>query len=337
MLCAILEGHVDLGIAISWGGSLLIILSLLALDLCVFHRKDHTIEAREALLWSGFWIFISLCFGLVVYQLYNSSFFFALHDGTSSGQQALMQYITGYIIEQSLSLDNVFVIALILAYFHVPTHLQHRVLFWGVVGVLVLRGVMIVAGAALLHEFSWMTYVFGGILIVSAMRLLVVNEGSVDPEKNIFVRMLRRFYPVTTQFDGRKFFTCIDGKRAVTPLLLTLVVVESVDVLFAVDSIPAIFAITSDPFIVFTSNAFAVIGLRSLYFAIAVVMRKFRYIKVSLIFILAYVGMKMIITHHFAIPSWFSLILILMFLAIGIVASLGTDAAKRWRSKDFTG
>ncbi len=312
-----------------WLGFIIFIVGLLALDLGVFHKRDHVIGTREALAWTAFWIFLALLFNVFIFYGYQHHW---LGLGTAighplEGKDAALQYFTGYVIEKSLSLDNIFVIALIFNYFAVPPQYQHRVLFWGILGALVLRGAMIAAGAALIHRFDWMIYVFGGILILTAIKLLLSGEAQVEPERNPLVKLARRWYPVSNHYDGHHFFTHVDGKRAVTPLFLVLLVVESTDVLFAVDSIPAIFAITKDPFLVFTSNAFAILGLRSLYFALAAIMDKFRYLRISLVFVLAYVGVKMILSHHYPIPTPVSLAMIATMLGMGIGASVW--AAKR--------
>jgi tellurite resistance protein TerC len=219
-------------------------------------------------------------------------------------------------------MDNIFVIAMIFSFFGVPDRYQHRVLFWGVLGALVLRGVMIGAGAVLIQRFSWMTYVLGAILILTALRMAVSHHEDIHPDQNPLVRLARRFYPVSSDFEGEKLFTQLNGRRAMTPLMVVLLVVESSDVVFAVDSIPAIFAITTDPFLVFTSNALAILGLRSLYFALAGMIRKFYYLKISLVAILGYVGVKMILAHHLHIPTLATLAVIVATLAIGILASL---------------
>lgn len=239
-----------------------------------------------------------------------------------SGKQAALQFFTGYLIEKSLSLDNIFVIALIFTYFSVPPIYQHRILFWGIMGALVLRGMMILAGAVLIQNFIWMVYVFGVMLIITAVKMLISRHDNLEPEKNPLVKIAKKIYPVATDYSGEKFFTKVDGKRTITPLFLVLIVIETTDVLFAIDSIPAIFAITYDPFIVFTSNVFAILGLRSLYFALAAVMDKFRYLKFSLVFILAYVGIKMILSHHYPIPTFVSLSVIVTILLIGVLGSI---------------
>lgn len=307
-----------------WVGFLLLVFLLLALDLGVFHRKQHVIGAREAIAWSAFWIFLSLVFNGLVYYMYEHHWMgIGLVMGHEvGGKQAAIEFFTGYVLEKSLSLDNIFVIAMIFSYFSVPAIYQHRVLFWGILGALVMRGIMIAAGAVLIQRFSWMVYVFGILLIVTAVKMLIARHDNLQPDKNPLVRLARKLYPVSDAFEGQKFFTRIDGKSAITPLFLVLLIIESTDVLFAVDSIPAIFAVTRDPFIVFTSNIFAILGLRSLYFALAAVMDKFRYLKVSLVFVLAFVGVKMLLAHHYPIPTFFSLSVILGILLVGIAASL---------------
>ena len=233
-----------------------------------------------------------------------------------------MKYFTGYIIEKSLSLDNIFVIALIFSFFKVPAMYQHRVLFWGILGALVMRGLMIFAGTMLIQKFSWMIYVFGALLVITAIKMLVSRHDNLEPEKNIVVKFARKFFPVSKSFEGPKFFTRVNGAKAITPLLLVLLIIESTDVMFAIDSIPAIFAVTTDPFIVFTSNVFAILGLRSLYFALAAMMDKFRYLKISLVFVLAYVGVKMMLSHTMPIPTLVSLTIIITMLFVGLVASI---------------
>ena len=310
---------------IPWIGFVILILSLIAIDLFVLHRKPHTVSVREAFSWYAIWVGVALVFNALLYPAYENHWFgIGLHIGHElTGSQAVLQFFTGYLIEVSLSLDNVMVIALILTYFRVPPIHQHRVLFWGILGALVLRGIMIGVGAALIHRFAWVTYVFGAILIFTAVRLLLMrNEDEVHPEKNPLIRIARRFYPVTTQFDGSRFFTMIDGRKTMTPLFLALLLVESTDVLFAVDSIPAIFAVTTDPFLVFTSNAFAILGLRTLYFVLAGVLDRFRYLKMSLVFVLAFVGVKMLLSHTYPIPTAVSLSFLVGILSVGVIASI---------------
>jgi tellurite resistance protein TerC len=307
-----------------WIGFIVIILLLLALDLGVFNKKLHVIEIKEALLWSAFWIFLALIFSGVIYYIYEHHW---LNIGienqyTIDGKQAALQYITGYLIEKSLSLDNIFVIALIFTYFNVEAKYQHRVLFWGILGALILRGVMILAGSLLISRFEWMIYVFGAFLIFTAVKMLLTSDHKIEPDKNPLVRLSRKFYPVTNQFYGMHFTAVIEGRKHITPLFIALLVVEGSDVMFAIDSIPAIFAITKDPFIVFTSNIFAILGLRSLYFALAALIAKFKYLKFSLVFILAYVGVKMLLSGLYHLSAFTSLVVISLVLLAGILLSI---------------
>lgn len=307
-----------------WIVFIVFILGMLALDLGVLHRKAHVIHTNEALLWTAVWIVLALAFNVGVFYLYEQPSL-DLGFGTSddlTGRQAALQFFTGYLIEKSLSLDNIMVIALIFTYFQVPAIQQHRVLFWGVLGALIMRGVMIGAGTVLIQRFHWMIYVFGGLLLLTAVKLLVVRHDNIEPDRNVLVRVARRFLPVTSHYEGEHFFTRINGRLAMTPLFLVLLVVESTDLLFAIDSIPAIFAVTRDPFLVFTSNVFAILGLRSLYFALAGLMDRFRYLKMSLVFILAFVGVKMILSHHHPVPTGVSLSFIGGILVVGVLASI---------------
>ena len=306
-----------------WSSFLAFVLGLLALDLGVFHRESRVIRTREALAWAGFYVALALGFNVLVYFLYEYNW---LGVGVVVGQPldghtAALQFLTGYLLEQSLSLDNVFIIALIFSYFRVPLAYQHRVLFWGILGALVMRGAMIALGAALIARFDWIIYVVGGILILTAVRMLLAGNDEPEPEKSPVIRMARRLYPVTPDFHGERFFVQMNGRRAATPLLLVLLMVESTDVLFAVDSIPAIFAVTQDPFLVFTSNVFAILGLRNLYFAIAPLLNLFKYLKQSLVFILAFVGVKMMLAHSQPIPTSTSLSVIIGILGVGVLAS----------------
>ncbi|HMO66150.1 MAG TPA: TerC family protein, partial [Verrucomicrobiota bacterium] len=254
---------------------------LLALDLGVFHREARRVRLREALAWTS--LFFTLACGFAVW----------LHFAHE--RRLALEFFTGYLIELSLSMDNVFVIALIFGYFRVPREFQHRVLFWGILGALVMRGVLILVGAALIREFHWLLYVLGAVLVVTGVRMLFAKEEGVHPEKNPFVRLARRMFPVSGEFEGQRFLTRLDGRRALTPLALVLVMVETTDLVFALDSIPAIFAITRNEFIVFTSNVFAILGLRSLYFALAGAMEYFRYLKVGLSLVLVFIGVKMLL------------------------------------------
>ncbi|GMU66101.1 MAG: tellurium resistance protein TerC [Acidobacteriota bacterium] len=291
-----------------WVGFNVFVLAMLALDLGVFHRKAHVVSVREASIWSAVWIGLALVFNLGVWHFL--------------GSQKGVEFLTGYLIEKSLSVDNIFVFALILGYFAVPQEYQHRVLFWGILGALVMRAIFIVAGAALLASFHWIIYVFGAFLIVTGIKMAFAPEKGLEPEKNPVVRLVRRLMPVTDRYHGQRFFTRENGALAATPLFLVLALVETTDLIFAVDSIPAIFAVTSDPFIVYTSNVFAILGLRSLYFLLAGVMSKFEYLKLGLAAILVFVGTKMAIVDLVKIPSPVSLGVVAAILAVAIAASL---------------
>jgi tellurite resistance protein TerC len=286
----------------------LAVLALLALDLGVFHRKVHVVSVREALGWSAVWIALSLAFNALVY--------FWLGSGPA------LEFLTGYVIEKSLSVDNIFVIVLIFAFFRVPAELQHRVLFWGILGALVMRGGFIAAGAALLEHFHWVIYIFGGFLVITGIRMALERDESFDPADSMMMRIAKRILPVSNDYDGQKFFTRVNGRRAATPLLLALLIVESTDLIFAVDSIPAIFAVTSNPFIVYTSNVCAILGLRSLYFALAGMMSKFVYLKLGLSAVLTFVGVKMLLAGVWPMPTLVSLGVIIGILAIAVIASI---------------
>ena len=306
-----------------WVGFFVIFVGVLALDLGVFHRESKVMSVRQALGWTVVWILVALSFSGLVYGVYEHHWFdWRVTPDAPRGAEAAVQYITGYLLEWSLSVDNIFVIAVIFSFMKIPSQYQYRVLYWGIVGAILLRGVMIAAGAALIHAFDWMFYVFGAILLISAARMLKSEDDEFDPGKSVLVRIARRVYPVTDKLDGERFFTTVDGAKAATPLFVTLLLVDLADVVFAVDSIPAIFAVTQEPFIVFTSNAFAILGLRSLYFAIAGLMVMFKYIKFSLVFILAFVGIKMMLHHHVEISHAVSLAVIVGFLLLGVLASL---------------
>jgi tellurite resistance protein TerC len=284
------------------------VLGILAVDLLVLHRKAHTVSLREALGWSCVWVSLALGFGVGIY-------FF------QGGEKAL-EFLTGYVIEWSLSVDNLFVFLVIFSYFSVPPIYQHRVLFWGILGALVLRALFIATGTALLANFHWMIYVFGAFLIFTGIKLLFVGEEKIEPEKNPAVRLVRRFIKITPEYQGQRFFVRKDGKLWATPLFLVLVVVETTDVIFAIDSIPAIFGITLDPFIVYTSNVFAILGLRALFFLLAGVMEMFRYLRVGLSFVLCFVGLKMLIAEFYKIPIGISLGVVGGILMISILASM---------------
>lgn len=307
-----------------WLLFLLVILALLALDLGVLNRKAHVIHPREALGWTAFWVILALAFNAFVYYFYeNDGWGIASSiDFSVGGHKAALEYFTAYLLEKSLSIDNIFVIAMLFSYFKIPAIYQHRVLFWGILGALVMRGAMIALGSALIHQFSWVTYIFGAILLGTAIKMLVQREDQIDPEHSTLVRLARRIMPTTGDMSGGRFLKKIDGVTHLTPLLLVLLMVETTDLLFAVDSIPAVFAVTQDPFIVFTSNVFAILGLRSLYFALAGLMDQFRYLKISLVVILLYVAVKMLLVHHFTIPIPVTLGVIGSVLAVGVVASI---------------
>jgi tellurite resistance protein TerC len=308
---------------IIWIAFLLLIALVVALDLGVFHRKHSIISLPEALGWTAVWVSLALAFNVGVYYLYElNPSGWDMDTEQLTGREAAIQFFTGYLVEKSLSIDNVFVIAMVFAHFQVPLAEQHRVLFWGIFGAVVLRGLMIFGGIALIERFDWVVYIFGALLIFSAASMLIMRHDNLAPESNVMVRLVRRVYPVTTEFHGGRFFVPIDGVRHATPLFLALVLVETSDVTFAIDSIPAIFAITRDPFIVFTSNVFAILGLRSMYFALAAIMGKFRYLKISLVFILGYVGLKMLLSTIYPIPTVVSLGLIAGVLLVGITASV---------------
>jgi len=314
-----------------WLGFLVLIFFFLALDLGVFNRKAHVVGVREAILWTIVWVVAALAFNVLIYFMYEYHVFnIGRHFGHGDdldGLNAAGKFFTGYVIEKSLSLDNIFVISLIFTYFGVPPIYQHRVLFWGILGALVMRGVMIGLGATLLHYLEWMIYVFGVILILTGLKMLFSKHEAIHPEKDPLVWLVKKFFPVTNEYHGEHFFVKLDGKWFLTPLFIALLVVESADIVFAVDSIPAIFGITSDPFLVFTSNIFAILGLRSLYFALAAMIRKFRYLKISLVVILLYVGCKMLcfeVIKHYDIEdqmTWISLGVIMLIMLLGIVAS----------------
>lgn len=302
-----------------WIGFIALVCVLLALDLGVFNRKVHAIGTKEALWWTAFWITLSLLFSFVIHYLYSNGLV-ANPDGLAS-QEAVLKYLTGYLVEKSLSLDNIFVIAMIFTYFRVPNKYQHRVLFWGILGALIFRGAMIFLGVILITKFSWITYVFGAFLLYSAYKMWSSHE-SVHPNKNPVIKYVSRLFPVTKEFHGEQFFVRRRHVLAATPLFIALIVVETTDIMFAFDSIPAIFAITTDPFLVFTSNIFAILGLRSLYFVLASVLGKFKYLQHALVFILAYVGVKMLLVHHVQIPEWLSLSVITISLTAGVLVSM---------------
>ncbi|HEY0070868.1 MAG TPA: TerC family protein [Chloroflexia bacterium] len=285
------------------------VLVLLAVDLGVFHRSNHAISVKESLMWSGIWILVGFAFNVGV-------FFF-------SGPQKGLEFFTGYVIERSLSIDNIFVFILMFAYFGVPARYQYKVLFWGILGALIMRGALILVGTALIHAFEWILYVFGAVLIFSAVRMAVQKEDvQVQPDRNPVVKLFRRFFPVTASYHGGSFFVRQGHKWLATPLFIVLLVVETTDLVFALDSIPAIFAITTDSFIVYTSNVFAILGLRALYFALAGIMDRFQYLKIGLSIVLGFVGAKMLLDAVIHIETWVSLTVVAAVLTISVIVSL---------------
>jgi len=292
-----------------WIAFIALILALLALDLGVFHRKAHVVEMKEAGLWVAFWVSLSLLFGVFLWYI--------------EGHEAGLQYFTGYLIELSLSADNMFVFVLIFTAFAVPAQYQHRVLYYGILGALLMRGAMILGGAWLISQFHWILYLFGAFLVFTGIRMfLEKEEREVDVENNIAIRLVSRFAPIVPRYFEQRFFVRIDGKRYATPLIVVLVLVEITDLMFAIDSIPAIFAVTRDPFIVFSSNVFAILGLRSMYFLLAGLVRRLAYLRYGLAFILSYIGVKMLIQDFYKIPTALSLGIVIVTLVISIVVSL---------------
>ncbi len=304
-----------------WGGFLLFVILMLALDLGVFHKKNTTISMKESLIWTAVWIVMAILFSIPLYFVYKADIKHIDIDGLHE-KEAVINYLTGYVIEKSLSLDNIFVIALIFAYFKIPLKYQHRILFWGILGAIIFRGIMIILGASLIHNFHWITYFFGALLLYSAWKMLKSKPEETDFKKSSGVKLLSKFFPISWELHEGRFFIKVNGKRTATVLFASLIVVEFSDVLFAVDSIPAIFSVTTDPFLVFSSNIFAILGLRSLYFFLANILDKFHYLKYSLIFILSYVGVKMSLIDFYKFPAILSLIIILVSLAAGIIYSI---------------
>lgn len=306
---------------IVWTLFIVLVLIFLALDLGVFNKTPHVISSKEAGLWTGLWVTLSFIFSGVVYWLYGTDY---IENPTDLSQiEATMKFITGYLIELSLSVDNIFVIAVVFASFRIPSKYQHRVLFWGILGAIIFRGVMIIFGVMLINKFSWMTYLFGVFLLFTAAKMLFKKDDQdFNPRKSFVYRSLRKIMPVTRDIEGERFFVKRRHITAATPLFVALIVIEVMDVLFAIDSVPAILAITSDPFIVFSSNIFAILGLRSMYFFLANMLERFSYLEYSLIAILTFVGIKMLIIHHYKFPEWVSLGFIALALIAGIVVSL---------------
>ena len=304
---------------IVWIIFIAVVVFALILDLGVFNRKPHEIKTKEAAIWTSVWVTCALLFSGVVYLSFENNW---IDNPTNlTPTNAVLKFVTGYLIELSLSVDNIFIIALIFSSFAIPKKYQHEVLFYGVLGAIVFRAIMIVFGVALITEFSWMIYVFGVFLILTALKLLFSHNEQKDPHDFKIYKWIAKVYPVTTTIEGDKFFIIKNGVKYATPLFVALIIIELTDVFFAIDSIPAILAITADPFILFTSNILAIMGLRSMYFLVVGMLDKFKYINYSLVVILAFVGVKMIISHHVEIPEWLSLGVIVLSLAGGMLAS----------------
>ena len=298
-----------------WAGFIVCILIFLALDLGVFHRRAHVVKFKEALVWTSIWFVMAMLFAGGLWRWKD--------------KDHAAEFVTGYLIELSLSMDNVFVIALLFTYFKVPTAYQHRVLFWGIIGALIMRGFMIGIGAALVLHFHWILYVFGAFLLFSGIKMFFAEEGGVEPENNLVLKLTRRFFPIAKSFEGQKFFTVVNQKRALTPLAVVLLLVETTDLVFALDSIPAIFAVTQKPFIVFTSNVFAILGLRSLYFVLANAIDYFRLLKYGLALVLVFIGGKMIADiWDLHIPTTVSLIIVAAIIILSILLSVFTTHKK---------
>jgi tellurite resistance protein TerC len=291
-----------------WIGFGAFVLAMLALDLGVFHRKSHTVGLKEALAWTGAWITLALLFNAGVWHW----------RGSDRG----LEFLTGYLVEMSLSVDNLFVFLLIFAYFKVPAQYQHKVLFWGILGALIMRAVFIGAGIALIQKFHWIIYVFGAVLVVSGLKMAFAQDNEVHPEKNPVLRLFRRIMPVTAEYHAGRFFVKPDKRWLATPLFIVLLMLETTDLVFAVDSVPAVLAITTDPFIVYTSNVFAILGLRSMFFALAGVMKLFVYLHYGLAAVLVFVGAKMLLAGFYKIPTLTSLLVIVGLLGVAVAASL---------------
>ncbi len=313
---------------IVWALFLVLIMLFLALDLGVFNKTPHVISSKEAGKWTAVWVALSFVFSGVVYWLYQSGY--VANPDQLQPNTAMIKFITGYLIELSLSIDNIFVIAIIFSAFKIQQKFQHRILFWGIIGAIVFRGLMIFFGVMLINKFSWTTYIFGAFLVFTAMKMLFTNEEDDFAPKDSFIyKVLGKMIPITTETHGADFFIRKDSKRYATPLFVALVIIEVMDVLFAVDSVPAILAITSDPFLVFSSNIFAILGLRSMYFFLANMLEKFSSLEYSLIAILTFVGLKMLLHHYIEIPEWASLGFIGTALLVGVLVSLNRDSTKK--------
>ena len=321
ILCVFTEYTKYLSNMLVWIIFLTLIVVVLSLDLGLFNRVPHIISAKEASFWTVLWVSIALSFSGVIYWIYSADIIHNIDQ--LSAAEATLKYITGYLVELSLSLDNIFVIAIIFSSFKVPMKYQHRVLFWGILGAVIFRGLMIFFGVYLIHKFSWITYVFGAFLIYTSYKMLVSEEEKeFRPKDSLVYKTFKKFIPITRHFQEEHFFVKRKHIIAATPLFIVLVIIEFTDILFALDSVPAILAITSDPFLVFSSNIFAILGLRSMYFFLSNMLEKFAHLRYSLIAILTFVGVKLILAEYVHFPEWVSLAFIGLSLVIGIVVSL---------------
>ena len=292
-----------------WIGFVVFLALMLAIDLGIFHRKSHTVTFKESLGWTLVWIMLAMMFAAIVYFW--------------KGSEKAIEFITGYVIELSLSVDNLFIFILVFSYFHVPQQYQHKILFWGILGALVMRVIFIFAGVALISKFHWIIYIFGAIIIISGIKMLFQKDKKIEPEKNPLIRFVKKMIPVTHEYHGDSFFIKLkNGAWAATPLFIVLVFIEITDLIFAIDSIPAILAITTDTFIVFTSNAFAILGLRSLYFALAGMLNLFRFLHIGLSLVLIFIGLKMVLSDMYKVPIEYALLIVLSILLTSISASL---------------
>jgi tellurite resistance protein TerC len=305
-----------------WISFIILIILILALDLGVFNKTPHVISTKEASKWTAIWVTLSILFSGVVYWLYTTDY--VLNPNQLKPSVAAMKFVTGYLIELSLSIDNIFVIALIFASFKIPKKYQHRVLFWGILGAIVFRGLMIYFGVLLINRFTWASYIFGAFLLFTAIKMLFASEDEEEfnPKKSLVYKILGKIIPITTHTEKEHFFIKTEKGNAATPLFVALIVIEVMDVVFAIDSVPAILAITSDPFLVFSSNIFAILGLRSMYFFLANMLEKFSHLEYSLIAILSFVGLKMLLHDYIEIPEWASLTFIALSLIVGVIVSL---------------
>lgn len=303
-----------------WGIFIVAIIIFLAIDLGIFNKTPHIISNKEAAQWTGIWVSIALLFSLVIYWIYDRGFI--ANTDQLKPLDATFKYITGYLIELSLSIDNIFVIAVIFSSFNIPQKYQHRVLFWGIIGAIVFRAAMIIFGVLLIKKFIWMTYVFGGFLIYTAIKMMVGKEASFNPKTSFVYKNIRKLVPITSTIEGEHFIVKRKHLRAVTPLFVVLIIIEFTDILFALDSIPAILAITSDTFLVFSSNIMAILGLRSMYFFLANMLDKFYFLKYSLVIILSFVGLKLVLSSYLHLEEWISLLVIILSLLGGVLASL---------------